>query len=204
MLDSQYANDVLGFVNPTPDGNCGFRAVSAAVFGHEEAWIQVKKMMLATFLKYANSIYDSYGLNEAYITTKLQSTKALCLDNLNLWFDCYGCPQIVADTFRRPVILHATTPKTDKYDNLWRDDDGNVIYTKDAITLVPFLGLDLEKMNEPIVLFFINSHFYMIEPIVDSKTKKAIIPKKWPTINFSRQKIFNAHRDIWVNDVSEY
>ncbi|KAI7888072.1 uncharacterized protein EV154DRAFT_566795 [Mucor mucedo] len=50
MLDSQYANDVLGFVNPTPDGNCGFRAVSAAVFGHEEAWIQVKKMMLATFL----------------------------------------------------------------------------------------------------------------------------------------------------------
>ncbi|KAG2201556.1 hypothetical protein INT47_007433, partial [Mucor saturninus] len=49
MLDSQYADDVLGLVNPIPNGNCGIRAVSAAVFGHEEAWIQVKKMMLATF-----------------------------------------------------------------------------------------------------------------------------------------------------------
>ncbi|KAG2192926.1 hypothetical protein INT47_002765 [Mucor saturninus] len=98
MLDSQYADDVLGFVNPTPGGNCGFRAVSAAVFGHEEAWIQVKRMMLATFSKYASSIYDSYGLNESYIRTKLLSTKAPCLDNLHLWFDCYGCPQIVADT----------------------------------------------------------------------------------------------------------
>ncbi|KAG2211158.1 hypothetical protein INT47_006277 [Mucor saturninus] len=169
-----------------PDGNCGYRAVSLAVFDNKIAWIQ------------------TYELNEAYTSKNLQSTRAPCLDDLSLWFDCYGCPQIVADTFKRPVFLHAITPKVDKYDITWKDNDGNIIYTKDSITFVPLLGLDLEIMNNPIQLLFANSRFYVILPQIDNKTKKAFKVKKWPTLNFSHHKIFDAHRDICVNDVSNY
>lgn len=31
------------FVNPNPDGNCGFRAISIAIHDTEEKWIDVKK-----------------------------------------------------------------------------------------------------------------------------------------------------------------
>ncbi|KAG2206101.1 hypothetical protein INT47_003750 [Mucor saturninus] len=159
LLEDAKVNDVLGFVNPHPDGNCGYRVVSLAVFDNEIAWIQVKKMMLATFTKYANTIFNTYGLNEAYTSKKSQSTKAPCLDDLSLWFDCYGCPQIVANTFNRLVILHATTPKVDKYDITWGENDGNVMYIKSTITFVPLFGLDLETMNNLIQLLFDNSLF---------------------------------------------
>ncbi|KAG2193119.1 hypothetical protein INT47_003110 [Mucor saturninus] len=38
------AAQTLALVNPQGDGNCRFRAVSLALFGHEEGWVQAKKI----------------------------------------------------------------------------------------------------------------------------------------------------------------
>ncbi|KAG2198368.1 hypothetical protein INT47_009773 [Mucor saturninus] len=65
------AAQTLALVNPQGDVNCGFRAVSLALFGHEKGWVQVKKSMLNTLRSYRN-VYATIELDIKYFETKIE------------------------------------------------------------------------------------------------------------------------------------
>ncbi|KAG2199328.1 hypothetical protein INT47_012962 [Mucor saturninus] len=119
------AAQTLALVNPQGDGNCEFRAVSLALFGHVEGWVQVKKSMLSTLLSYRN-VYAAIELDIKYFETKLNTNKSPCLDSTDyfMWFDTVGCPQLVTDTFKRPVVLLSSSPKIFKETGIEYDNKG--------------------------------------------------------------------------------
>jgi hypothetical protein len=95
------------------DGNCGFRAVSFDVYNDQTKWRTVKADMLILYNKYKNSLYKDVSLDQAVVQfeekrmlRRLQSTRSPCLDDQELWFTSFVCPQIVADTYQRPVIVY--------------------------------------------------------------------------------------------------
>lgn len=67
----------VALVNPMPDGNCGYRAVSLSAFGHQDGWVQVKKMMLNTLLSH-KQVYESYGLDIGVYKERLNCTDSPC------------------------------------------------------------------------------------------------------------------------------
>lgn len=81
------------------DGYCGFRAVRFDVDQDQSKWIQVKKDMLDTYLKYKDSLYKAIYADvvihyeEKKTVSRLQSTKSPCLGecDLHLWFSCLVC-----------------------------------------------------------------------------------------------------------------
>lgn len=95
---------IVGFVSPEGDGNCGFRAVSLAIYGNQGQWTQVKTDMLEVFKKYHNNIYELYKPDFNKYNDMLSSTEKPCT-NLEHWFNVTLCPQIVSDTYKRPVVV---------------------------------------------------------------------------------------------------
>lgn len=95
------------------DGNCGFRAVAFDVYKDKKKWVKVKQDMLQTYLKYKDTLYQAVGTDtvvkyeEQKMMAKLKSTLSPCLgkDYEHMWFSTFTCPQVVADTYQRPVIV---------------------------------------------------------------------------------------------------
>ncbi|KAI9332626.1 hypothetical protein BD770DRAFT_403097 [Pilaira anomala] len=136
------------------DGNCGFRAVSLSVYHHQENWINVKQDMLSTYQKYQDSLYKPVvstqtmvDFEQTKMLKKLASTISPCY-NSKLWFITFSCPQVVADTYNRPVVIFT-----------YRE-----FYLKDALSFLPLVEMNIiENINNPILLLLAHSHFYLIE-----------------------------------------
>lgn len=172
---------VAVLVDPRPDGNCGFRAVSLAVFQQEDAWRQVKKTMLGLFMK-NTPLYQTYGVENVVEAERiLASTQSPC--SAGFWYNTIECPQLTADAYGRPVVLFSTSLKVDKEGNYMVDELGETLYTKSSQTFVPSSYLDPTYMFDPIVLLLSDSHFYLVELKTNPRSKKHIKFSNWPSIN---------------------
>ena len=218
-LDEVDLLQTAALINPDGDGNCGFRAVSYAIFRNQDSWINVKKMMHQNFL-------TNLPVYEKYVSDTENTNRSPCLEEMYhyMWFDCYTCPQLVADTFKRPVVLLTTNPLVyrcnlpldrngHKYDQEGRkldtlghhlDSENNFIYDKIRTLFVPFFELDLETVNDPIVLLLTSKHFYLVEQKTDSRTKKPIEFSSWPLLQPMHKVIVDAFPDSSVVDYSDY
>lgn len=195
----------VALVSPDADGNCGFRAVSLSVFGHQDGWAQVKKMLLNT-LRSHSSIYRTYGLDLEAYDRKLNCAISPCLELSKqfMWYDTFGCPQLTADTFKRPVVLFSSSPKVFANNETEVDSNGSIVYNKHRVTFVPFFELDPQSISDPIVLFLTGSHFYLVERHVDVRKKKTIDFENWPKVNPLHKVIMREHGDICTSDFSDF
>ncbi|KAI8636325.1 hypothetical protein BD408DRAFT_438022, partial [Parasitella parasitica] len=185
-----------GLINPVGDGNCGFRAVSVAVYGDEERWVEVKQKLLATLRSYQH-VYTTYGLDLEEFEKKLGDVKAPCMlpNEQYMWFDTFGCPQLVADTFSRPVVLLGSSARSFPGKGTELDSQGNVVYNKSRMTFVPFFSLDPNVICDPIILFLTDDHFYLLELKASEKSKTKVF-EHWPPVNPMHLTIMENHRDI--------
>ncbi|KAG2228383.1 hypothetical protein BDF21DRAFT_464685 [Thamnidium elegans] len=143
-------------LDPKGDDNCGFRAVSLAVYGNQESWITVKEKMLETYLKNYKTLYSIYQPDHDECMYMLTCTEAPNW-NVRAWFLSCFCRQIVADTYKTAVymysrsvaIIETTSPPTE-----------NIM--KNQSLFVPLQEVDPSK--EPIMLYLANSHYYLLKP----------------------------------------
>ncbi|KAI8985992.1 hypothetical protein BDB01DRAFT_787166 [Pilobolus umbonatus] len=144
------------------DGNCGFRAVAFEVYKDEGDWYKVKQKMKNTYLKYKDTLYKGVGtemenkVEEDIMMERLDSFKSPCLgnDDLLLWFSTFTCPQVVADTYQRPVIL---------YCYLENFVNGEIRRFYESQVFFPLIEMEMSKTEYPISLLLSHSHFYSIE-----------------------------------------
>lgn len=202
LLPDQYRDLVAAMIDPQGDGNCGFRAVSLALFKNQDAWKETKKLMLNNLERH-QAVYHTYGvLDIEAFRQKLSSTETPA--RLENWFDTLECPQTAANTFNRAVVLFATTPKVKTGGQLVQDEQGNTLYNKDMQTYVPCFGIDLNMLFDPIILFLYNSHFYLIDLKVNQKSKKPVEFPTWPDINPYHSVVMRKHSNTCPSDFSEY
>ncbi|KAI8988752.1 hypothetical protein BDB01DRAFT_833808 [Pilobolus umbonatus] len=145
------------------DGNCGFRAVSFEIYKDQSRWERVKDDMLKTYMQYKDTLYKSTSESDSILRFKeekmirrLQSKVSPCLHDTDLWFSSFVCPQIVADTYQRPVYLYCYT---ENY--VHKTGATNKIY--ESQIFMPLIHMDLSSLQNPIPLLLANSHFYFIE-----------------------------------------
>ncbi|ORE06844.1 hypothetical protein BCV72DRAFT_305160 [Rhizopus microsporus var. microsporus] len=94
------------FISPEADGNCGFRAISIAVYGTETRWIEVKDRMLETYIRCEGSLYrDRFGVNEKANIVITLTCKAAPNMNFSHWFGTVDLSQIAADVFQRTAVV---------------------------------------------------------------------------------------------------
>jgi hypothetical protein len=113
-LDVNPTNVIKAIHSVSEDGNCGFRAVSFDVYKTQDNWIQVKEDMLATYMheENYNTLYKTVGdsstidFEHQAIIARLSSRISPCNINRSLWFTNFTSPQIIADTYHRPVIVY--------------------------------------------------------------------------------------------------
>jgi hypothetical protein len=108
-----------------------------------------------------------------------------------MWYDTFGCPQLTADAYRRPVVLLASSPKVFANKNSNRS---SIEYNKSRMTFVPFFDLDTEVISDPIIVFLAGSHFYLVERQIDVVTKKSFAFEDWPAINPMHETVIQTHR----------
>lgn len=72
----------------------------------------MKDDILIKYEKYKDSLYKAEGttaiieFEEKKMMNKLRSKKSPCLGDSPLWLSTFTCPQVVADTYNRPVLLY--------------------------------------------------------------------------------------------------
>lgn len=119
---------VAALVDPRPDGNCVFRAVSLAVFQQEDSWRQVKKTMLAVFLKNI-PLHQTYGVENVVKAERiLTTTQSPC--SAGFWHNTIERPQLAVDTYGRPVMLFRTSLKADREGSYMVNELGETLYIK--------------------------------------------------------------------------
>ncbi|GAA5813122.1 hypothetical protein MFLAVUS_006591 [Mucor flavus] len=91
------------FIDPMGDGNCGFRAISIAIYGDQKYWIQVKEKMYETYMKFYNNLYVSYQPDHEKHQYMLTTTEAPNW-NLSARFNTDFCPQIYTSTQNQLAI----------------------------------------------------------------------------------------------------
>ncbi|KAI7868052.1 uncharacterized protein EV154DRAFT_582268 [Mucor mucedo] len=193
-------NSVAAIHSAGADGNCGFRAVSYNVYKTQSNWINVKEDMLNTYLKYKDSLYRAVGTEavvnyeEQKMLTKLLTVESPCLlpeDNM-LWFSTFVCPQIVADTYERPVFLYGYT------ENILKTGEVRTIY--ESHVFIPLVHMELSARENPISLLLSSSHFYYVEFARTTKGRMKKFEK--PVLNHDHKRLMNAHPDICKTDYS--
>ncbi|KAG2198381.1 hypothetical protein INT47_009786 [Mucor saturninus] len=149
------------------------RSTKREKLGLEHEDDAIKKFMLNTLRSYRN-INETMQLDMDYLETKLNAAKSLCLDPEDhyMWFDTIGCPQLNADTMKRPVVLLSSSPRIFKTTGIERDLDGSIVYNKCRQTFVPFFELDTQYLADPIIIFLTSSHFYLLDRQTNVKSKK--------------------------------
>ena len=187
------------------DGNCGFRAISHDVYGDQTKWIQVKQDMLSTNKKHQDTLNQSIGADVSgsreRMLARSESTKSPCLDlsERYLWFGTYDCPQIVADTYGRPVIMYSYT------ENIARET-GKLTKHREAQIFFPLTvekdRLDLDIFQNPITLLYAFSHFRY----VDFKRTPAgrLVKFGKPEINFDHVVLRDLFPSICKEDLATY
>jgi hypothetical protein len=171
---------IAGIISPEGDGNCGFRAVSLAVYGTQAKWTQVKKEMLTVFKKYHDNLYSLYKPNYQKYYGMLSSTEKPCT-NLDHWFNVTLCPQIVADTYKRPVVAYITASYINTH-NQTIEQQAEDLY-------LPLCDFELENKDQPIILFLYSSHFYLVERSLTPNGKHKKI--QYPQVNCLHKETVN-------------
>ncbi|KAI9472436.1 MAG: hypothetical protein EXX96DRAFT_542532 [Benjaminiella poitrasii] len=174
------------------DRNCGFRAVSFDVYQDQAKWTTVKADMLKTYLKYKDTLFKVVDTDvvvqfeEQRMIKRLQSTKSPCLDDLHLWFSTFICPQLVADTYERPVIMYCYV------ENCLKTGEKRINY--ESQWYVPLINMQLADSSKPITLLLAFSHFYYVE---FSHTPKGRMKKfNKPVLNMDHQRLRNDYPNL--------
>ncbi|KAI9005181.1 hypothetical protein CLU79DRAFT_850075 [Phycomyces nitens] len=173
------------------DGNCGFRAVSFGVHKDQCKWMDVKGDMLKMYMRYKDTLYKAIGTDavvqyeEERMINRLQSSKSPCLGqtDLSLWFSTFICPQIVADTYQRPVIIYTYSEHSVR-------TTGKLNAYHESQVYWPLIHMELTSADNPITLLLSFSHFYYVE-FQHTPTGRM---KKFnkPTLNFDHVRIREA------------
>ncbi|KAI8327632.1 hypothetical protein BC941DRAFT_519652 [Chlamydoabsidia padenii] len=172
------------------DGNCGFRAVSFGVYQDQTKWPTVKDEMLATYLKYQHTLYKAVGTDsviqfEHQKMLRRLETKVSPCDDRSLWFSTIVCPQIVADTYQRPVMLYCYV------ENYLKTGAKKINY--ESQIYFPLVHMDLKNSNNPITLLA-SSHFYYVE---FGRTPKGRMKKfNVPVTNMDNDRLRSSFPDI--------
>lgn len=176
------------------DGNCGFRAVSYDVYKDQTKWRNVKSDMLKTYIKFKNTLYTNVSftepieieLSELRMLNRLQSTISPCHDE-HLWFSTFICPQIVADTYERPVIVYCyqifTIESTGKQNPIY---ESQIYY--------PLINMKSNDVHRPITLLLAFKHFYYVE-VAHTPTGRL---KKFdrPVLNMDHNRLREKYKSI--------
>lgn len=136
--------------------------MSFDVYKTQDKWIQVKEDMLATYIMHAdnyyNTLYKAVGngrtVNFEYQT--MVTRLSPCNNNSSLWFTNFTCcPQIVADTYHRPVIVYTYS------EFKLKSSEMNKVYQPQVF--IPLLEMETKNRENPISLLLVKSHFYHVE-----------------------------------------
>jgi hypothetical protein len=101
--------------------------------------------MLEQYCTYRKSLYKDIGTKAVVkyqsqrMLERLQSTKSPC--DPNLWFTTFTCPQIVADSYERPVIVYTYVVNANK--------DGVKKENHEAQIFFPLLNMKLIDSHNP-------------------------------------------------------
>lgn len=172
------------------DGNCGFRGVSFGLYRDQSKWPEVKQKMLEVYNQYQFSLHNAHHSTELLnqdtrnkIIEALQWTTSPC-NNTDFWFSTFIYPQIVADTFKRPVILYTYTQN--------KNQEGKLVKTHEAVSYYPLIEMDTKNLYHPIPLLYKYSHIYYVE-IAHTPTGR--LPKSFemPTLNPDHDVLRNKH-----------
>ncbi|KAG2192281.1 hypothetical protein INT47_006914, partial [Mucor saturninus] len=113
-------NSFYEIVNVGEDGHCGFRALSYQVFGDEERYMEVKRLMRDVLL--VN--YEQYEICFDYFIKLDLCMKCTCSglervigserlveheEGEDKWLLAPECAQLAADTFQRPVAIYPSS-----------------------------------------------------------------------------------------------
>ncbi|KAG2191822.1 hypothetical protein INT47_006653 [Mucor saturninus] len=187
-------NVIAAIHNVGADGNCGFRAVALEVFNDQSKWIKVKHQMLETYLKYHDTLYKPVDekvieLERIKMVKRLNSTKSPCLNQEDqiLWFSTFSCPQVVADTFERPVILFSYVKYPLKETGQFRENH-------EAQVFFPLINMPLQNVDKPISLLYSSFHFYVVE---FHRTPTGRIKKsEKPAVDMDHDRLRRSYPDI--------
>ncbi|KAL0582213.1 hypothetical protein ABG067_007966, partial [Albugo candida] len=195
------AKDTVAVLDPRGDGNCGPRAVALAVFGLESSWVKVKRMMKTTVTN-KKEVYETYIsiLREFpsadYVIDKLDFEEEECDEEY--WFDTMVYPQIIADTFRRPVVMLSSSKRQFQATGVETDTYGNAMYNKERVTFVPLFDLDINYQYDPIILLNVDRHFLTVVRDVKITNSVSEPYTRWPvTINVLHATTMDAHKDAF-------
>jgi hypothetical protein len=119
--------------------------------------------MLRTYEQYQDNLYKPVATTQTLIDyehtkmlKKLKSTMSPCTD-VNLWFSTFTCPQIVADTYNRPVTVFT-------YREYYVEKERKMNAYKEAMSFFPLVEMNvIENINSPILLLLAHSHFYLVD-----------------------------------------
>ncbi|KAI8969525.1 hypothetical protein BDB01DRAFT_840179 [Pilobolus umbonatus] len=160
-IEGTFRKTIKAIHSMSGDGNCGFRAVAFEVYKDEDYWYKVKQKMKNTYLKYKDTLYKGVEtemenkVEEDIMMNKLDSFKSPCLgnDDLPLWFSTFTCPQVVADTYQRPVIL---------YCYLENFVNGEIRRFYESQVFFLLIEMEMFKTEYPISLLLSHTHIALI------------------------------------------
>jgi hypothetical protein len=157
-----------------PDGQCGFRSLAVAIYGHEDSWQRIKTDMLQYYLQNAEKYRNFFGYEDEEILPILQDLQSPCAPSH--WFYTPDCAQIAADRYCRTIAIYDAS----------MDASTSCLF----IPVVPTVTDHI-----PIRLFLKASHFWMVEHHC-----LGVESMKWPPVNPQYQPIV---RRLGYTDVSE-
>ncbi|KAI9008900.1 hypothetical protein CLU79DRAFT_723161 [Phycomyces nitens] len=103
--------------------------------------------------------------------------------DLSLWFSTFICPQIVADTYQRPVIIYTYSEHSVR-------TTGKLNAYHESQVYWPLIHMELTSADNPITLLLSFSHFYYVE---FQRTPTGQMKKfDKPTLNFDHVRIREA------------
>lgn len=147
--------------------------------------------MLATYMhaENYNTLYKAVGNSSTIeyehqaMVTRLSFSIAPCLNNRSLWFTNFTCPQIVADTYHRPVLVYTYS------EFKLKTGETNKVYQPQAF--IPLFELETKNRENPISLLLAKSHFYYVEFARTPKGRTKKFNK--PPLNCDHERIGKAY-----------
>ncbi|KAI8324420.1 hypothetical protein EDC96DRAFT_550437 [Choanephora cucurbitarum] len=101
----------IGYLNPKPDGNCGFRAITFSVetssraCHDEDQYLEVKSKMLITFLHYKEIYTKNVPAFQIHRLVKVME-KGMSKSDLAEWVCSLNCAQLIANVYSISMCVY--------------------------------------------------------------------------------------------------